>query len=152
MVCTITAPFTLIWGFLKFSHLNLSNWRKFVLWPKTFVGIEPKTIKFQVHYSTQISVFQVALPWTVQGITGLATIELVELIRQARKAQSRENLIKFKMSKSSLTWLQQYVCPYINTCMPTCHTAHLRRFDTFDCHKVVFAALTAFTVVFSITQ
>ena len=28
----------------------------------------------------------------------------------------------------------------------------LSRFNTLDCHKVVFVALTALTVVFSITQ
>ena len=28
----------------------------------------------------------------------------------------------------------------------------LRRFNTLDCHKVVFVALTALTVAFSITQ
>ena len=31
---------------------------------------------------------------------------------------------------------------------PLFQITRLRRFDTFDCHKVVFAALTAFTVVF----
>ena len=39
-----------------------------------------------------------------------------------------------------------------STDLPLKSGLELRRFDTFDCHKVVFAALTAFTVVFSITQ